>query len=141
MHELEPNVAEVVEYALHVVTPRRKPTGKNQTDSSELARKDGLKRRPGRPPVHAESWTKVTVVLFDRQIEFLDRLADNIRAQHGVAISRAQLIRALVDSVGDSMGQSTRDLVDRGTGGTDTASGAELTQSMLARLGVVRSKN
>jgi hypothetical protein len=60
------------------------------------------KRRPGRPPIHAEAWTKVTVVLFDRQIEFLDRLASSIRAQNGVAISRAQLIRALVDAVADA---------------------------------------
>lgn len=59
------------------------------------------KRGPGRPPVHDEAWTKVTVVLFNRQIVFLDRLAANIRAQSGAAISRAQLIRALVDSVSE----------------------------------------
>src|SRR5215213_4944372 len=28
----------------------------------------GGKRGPGRPPMHAEAWTKVTVVLFNRQI-------------------------------------------------------------------------
>ena len=60
------------------------------------------RRGPGRPPVHDEAWTKVTVVLFDRQIVFLDRLAANIRAQSGAAISRAQLIRALVDAVSDA---------------------------------------
>ena len=43
-------------------------------------------RRPGRPPVHEEAWTKVTVVLFNRQIVFLDRLAANIRAQSGAAL-------------------------------------------------------
>ena len=59
-------------------------------------------RRPGRPPVHDEAWTKVTVVLFNRQIVFLDRLAANIRAQSGAAISRAQLIRALLDAVADA---------------------------------------
>jgi hypothetical protein len=37
--------------------------------------------------------------LFDRQIVFLDRLAADIRAQSGATISRAQLIRALVDAV------------------------------------------
>lgn len=58
------------------------------------------KRRPGRPPVHAEAWTKVTVVLFNRQIAFLDRLAASIRVESGASISRAQLIRALVDAVG-----------------------------------------
>src|SRR5215211_3553277 len=62
----------------------------------------GAKRGPGRPPMHDEAWTKVTVVLFDRQIVFLDRLAANIRAHSGAAISRAQLIRALVDAAGDA---------------------------------------
>jgi hypothetical protein len=60
------------------------------------------RRKPGRPPVHEEAWTKVTVVLFNRQIVFLDRLAANIRAQSGAAISRAQLIRALLDAVADA---------------------------------------
>jgi hypothetical protein len=59
------------------------------------------KRGPGRPPIHDEAWTKVTVVLFNRQIVFLDRLAANIRAQSGAAISRAQLIRALIDAAAD----------------------------------------
>ena len=59
------------------------------------------KRGPGRPPIHDEEWTKVTVVLFNRQIVFLDRLAANIRAQSGAAISRAQLIRALIDAVAE----------------------------------------
>jgi hypothetical protein len=60
------------------------------------------RRRPGRPPVHDEAWTKVTVVLFDRQIAYLDRLADSINARSGATISRAQLIRALVDAIGDA---------------------------------------
>jgi hypothetical protein len=45
---------------------------------------------------------KVTVVLFKRQVEFLDRVAAAIRAQNGAAISRAQLIRALIDAVGEA---------------------------------------
>jgi hypothetical protein len=84
-------------------------------------------RRPGRPPVHDEAWTKVTVVLFKRQIVFLDRLAANIRAQNGAAISRAQLIRALLDAVA----ASDVDL----TAGT---SEAELKATLLARLGRYR---
>ena len=60
------------------------------------------KRGPGRPPVHDEAWTKVTVVLFDRQIRFLDGVAATIRAQNGTAVSRAQLIRALVDATADA---------------------------------------
>jgi hypothetical protein len=84
-------------------------------------------RRPGRPPVHDEAWTKVTVVLFNRQIVFLDRLAANIRAQSGAAISRAQLIRALLDAVADA----DIDL-------TSSTSEADLKSTILARLGRFR---
>jgi hypothetical protein len=62
---------------------------------------EGPKRR-GRRPSHTEHWTKVTVVLFDRQIVFLDRLAADIRAASGVAISRAHVIRALIDALTES---------------------------------------
>src|SRR5437868_4655068 len=84
-------------------------------------------RRPGRPPVHDEAWTKVTVVLFNRQIVFLDRLAANIRAQSGAAISRAQLIRALLDAVADAD-------VDL----TMSTSETDLKATILARLGKYR---
>jgi hypothetical protein len=84
-------------------------------------------RRPGRPPVHDEAWTKVTVVLFNRQIVFLDRLAANFRAQNGAAISRAQLIRALLDAVTDA----DLDL-------TSATSEADLKATLLARLGRYR---
>ncbi|HEX6974897.1 MAG TPA: hypothetical protein VF147_10875 [Vicinamibacterales bacterium] len=85
------------------------------------------KRKPGRPPVHDEAWTKVTVVLFNRQIVFLDRLAANIRAQSGAAISRAQLIRALLDAVADA----DIDL-------TAATSEVDLKTTILARLGRYR---
>src|SRR5262245_53419900 len=85
------------------------------------------KRKPGRPPVHDEEWTKVTVVLFKRQIVFLDRLAANIRAQSGAAISRAQLIRAVLDAVADAD-------VDLTTSTSET----DLKATMLARLGKYR---
>src|SRR6478672_5373764 len=84
-------------------------------------------RRPGRPPIHDEAWTKVTVVLFNRQIVFLDRLAANIRAQSGAAISRAQLIRALLDAVADAD-------VDL----TMSTSETDLKATILARLGKYR---
>ena len=85
------------------------------------------KRGTGRPPVHDEAWTKVTVVLFNRQIVFLDRLAASIRAQSGAAISRAQLIRALVDAIGEG----DIDL-------TTARSEADLKATILARLGRYR---
>jgi hypothetical protein len=78
---------------------RRKPgtkTGKSATEIfAPSSRPTG--KGPGRPPSHDEAWTKVTVVLFNRQIVFLDRLSANIRAKTGAAVSRAQLIRALID--------------------------------------------
>jgi hypothetical protein len=49
-----------------------------------------------------ESWTKVTVVLFDRQIDFLDRLVANIRARSAADVSRAQLIRSMVDALSET---------------------------------------
>ena len=77
--------------------------------------------------MHDEAWTKVTVVLFNRQIVFLDRLAANIRAQSGAAISRAQLIRALLDAVADA----DIDL-------TSSTSEADLKATILGRLGRYR---
>jgi len=55
--------------------------------------------RPGRPATHDEPWTKVTVVLFDRQIVYLDRLAADMRSKTGTAIKRAEIIRALIDAL------------------------------------------
>jgi hypothetical protein len=108
---------------------RKRKTGKTKQDiftpTRSGARPQG--RRPGRPPVHDEAWTKVTVVLFNRQIVFLDRLAANIRAQSGAAISRAQLIRALLDAVADAD-------VDL----TSSTSEADLKATLLARLGRYR---
>jgi hypothetical protein len=88
------------------------------------------KRKPGRPPVHDEAWTKVTVVLFNRQIVFLDRLSANIRAQSGAAISRAQLIRSVVDAISDAD-------VDL----TTATSEADLKAAILSRLGRFRLGN
>ena len=53
----------------------------------------------GRPALHTEAWSKITVVLLDRQIAFLDRLAADVRLKTGKAVSRAQIIRALIDFV------------------------------------------
>lgn len=52
----------------------------------------------GRPVVHTEPWAKITVVLLDRHVAYLDRLAIDIRLKHGKAISRAEIIRALIEA-------------------------------------------
>jgi hypothetical protein len=111
-----------------MVRRRTSPTANLPEDTlAPPGQPPGIKRRPGRPPVHDEAWTKVTVVLFDRQIAFLDRMAANIRAQSGAAISRAQLVRALLDAVGDA----DIDL-------TAATSEADLKTTILARLGRYR---
>src|SRR5687767_7541040 len=106
---------------------RKTTTGKKADIFAPTRRPAAGKRKPGRPPVHDEAWTKVTVVLFNRQIVFLDRLAANIRAQSGAAISRAQLLRSLVDAVADA----DIDL-------TTSTSEADLKTTLLARLGRYR---
>jgi hypothetical protein len=107
---------------------KAKPTKKPASDIFAPTRRTAPgKRKPGRPPVHDEAWTKVTVVLFNRQIVFLDRLAASIRAQSGAAISRAQLIRALLDAVADAD-------VDLTTATSET----DLKATILARLGRFR---
>jgi hypothetical protein len=106
---------------------RKTPKIKAQADIFASTRQKPEGRRPGRPPVHDEAWTKVTVVLFNRQIVFLDKLAANIRSQSGAAISRAQLLRSLVDAVADA----DIDL-------TAARSEADLKATMLSRLGRYR---
>ena len=110
-------------------TPRR--IGKSgddifvpHVDDSDAARP----KKRGRRPSHTEHWTKVTVVLFDRQIVFLDRLGADIRAASGVAISRAHVIRALIDA----LSESDLDL-------TGTRSEADLKAILTARLGRYRT--
>ena len=61
-----------------------------------------LKQPKGRPLEHKEEWTKVTVVLLDRQIHWLDQLALDIRHNTKAAVSRAELIRSLIAAVEES---------------------------------------
>jgi hypothetical protein len=78
----------------------------------------------GRPPVHHETWSKVSVVLFDRQIVHLDRLATDIRGKSGKVLNRAEIIRALIDG-----------LIDSGMDITGTSSEADLRARVARRLG------
>lgn len=78
----------------------------------------------GRPPVHSETWSKVSVVLFDRQILHLDRLTTDIRGRSGKVFNRAEIIRALIDG-----------LIDSGMDITATGSEADLRARVARRLG------
>jgi hypothetical protein len=64
-----------------------------------------------RPGSSVESWSKITVVLLDRQVAYVDGIAVDIRLRHSVAISRAELIRGLIEAVV----QSGLDLSDAST--------------------------
>ncbi len=83
-----------------------------------------IKAGRGRPPVHNETWSKVSVVLFDRQIVHLDRLATDIRGASGKVLNRAEIIRALIDG-----------LIDSGMDITSTASESDLRARVARRLG------
>jgi hypothetical protein len=79
---------------------------------------------PGRPPVHSETWSKVSVVLFDRQILHLDRLTREIRSKSGKLLNRAEIIRALIDG-----------LIDSGMDITPATSEGDLRARIARRLG------
>ncbi len=85
--------------AIPLMSTRPGVTSKHTGDAASGHRDVALPKKRGRRPSHTEQWTKVTVVLFDRQIVFLDRLCADIRAASGVAVSRAHVIRALIDAL------------------------------------------
>ena len=78
--------------------------------------------RRGRPRTHREAWTKVSVVMFERQVLELDRLTTTIRSKTGAHLTRAEVIRALLDA----LSESRLDV-------TTVTSGAQL-QSMLTQM-------
>jgi hypothetical protein len=83
-----------------------------------------VKPGPGRPPIHDETWSKVSVVLFDRQIVHLDRLATAVRVKGGKLLNRAEIIRALIDG-----------LIDSGMDISGTTSEKDLRARVARRLG------
>src|SRR5258706_5603872 len=67
--------------------------------STPQTRAKGQSAGPGRPPVHVEPWVKVSVVLFARQVVHLDRVADRSRKRGHKAVTRAGLIRGVLDGL------------------------------------------
>lgn len=62
-----------------------------------------VKPTRGRPPVHQEAWSKVSVVLFDRQIAHLDDYGTRrARSSKRRPLNRAEIIRALIDALIES---------------------------------------
>ena len=66
-----------------------------------------MSRRRGRPRVHRDRWTKISVVLFNRQLVFLRRFAGAIQRTTGKSLNRAQIIRALIDALRDCRSKLT----------------------------------
>jgi hypothetical protein len=66
----------------------------------------------------------VSVVLFDRQVRHLDRLATAMRGKTGKLLNRAEIIRALIDG-----------LIESGMDISRTASERELRDRVARRLG------
>jgi hypothetical protein len=62
-----------------------------------------MSTKRGRPPVITERWSKVTVVLTDREVARLDRAAIDVRLRQGRAVSRAEILRNLIDATSDAM--------------------------------------
>src|SRR5688572_19170974 len=91
---------------------------------ASAARARKAKAGRGRPPVHSETWSKVSVVLFDRQILHLDRLATDIRSRSGKVLNRAEIIRGLIDG-----------LIDSGMDITAAGSESDLRARVARRLG------
>ncbi|MGZ5446406.1 MAG: hypothetical protein ACXW5U_32260 [Thermoanaerobaculia bacterium] len=54
-------------------------------------------RSIGRPTVLHEPWAKITVVMDHRQVAYLDLVGVAIRVRHFTAITRAEIVRALVE--------------------------------------------
>lgn len=81
------------------------------------------RRRRGRPRTHREAWTKVSVVIFERQILVLDKLTTAIRSKTGATITRAEVIRSLLDA----LDESPLDV-------TNVVSGAQLKRMVLQKL-------
>ena len=74
--------------------------------------------------MHQETWSKVSVVLFDRQIHHLDQLSTDIRGKSGRVLNRAEIIRALIDG-----------LIDSGMDITSSGSEADLRARVARHLG------
>src|SRR6266850_3877469 len=103
---------------------KRATRARARSMSTRSLTRAATKPGPGRPPVHHETWSKVSVVLFDRQILHLDRLANDIRDKNGKMLNRAEIIRALIDG-----------LIDSGMDITGTGSEADLRARVARRLG------
>lgn len=69
----------------------------SENQENEISKKS----QKGRP-ASLEDSTKVTVVLWDKQIHWLDTLTTEIRWKTKSALNRAQIIRAMISAIEES---------------------------------------
>ncbi len=53
----------------------------------------------GRPVVHQEPATKITTVLLNRHVVYLDGVSNSIRQSSGAVVKRSEILRALVEAL------------------------------------------
>lgn len=70
-----------------------------RSEKVKTVRRGGHASARGRPAVHKEAWSKVTVVLFNRQIADVDGLIAEMRGRTGATLSRTLVIRSLIDAL------------------------------------------
>jgi hypothetical protein len=68
-----------------------------------------IPERSGGRPRAAEPYQKVSVTLYERQILYLDKAAQAIRERTGQVVSRAELIRAILDAAAGSLNPEAKD--------------------------------
>lgn len=83
------------------------PVVSKATKEAELVSKPPEQAEPPRVEImpdklQQDDWAKVTVLLFNRQIVYLDRLTASIRENTRSSVKRAEVIRALIDTIIDS---------------------------------------
>ena len=53
----------------------------------------------GRPQLHQEPVSKITTVLLNRHVVYLDGISNEIRQQSGAVVKRSEILRALVEAL------------------------------------------
>ncbi len=92
MSERKSRLSKTGKSALDIFSPTVPPPQEAEARSEE----------PGHipdPGPQDQEWSKVTVVLLNRQVVYLDRLTTSIRESTGSSVKRAEVIRALIDSL------------------------------------------
>lgn len=85
-----------------VIADESRPVSSEMSADDAQVNDSGRRGWNGRPVTHLEGWSRVTIVLMNRQIVYLDRLSADIRARTGAVVKRTEIIRALIDSLAES---------------------------------------